>query len=135
MTQKKLISRLLENHKGWVVGSLGSISKDLPDAPNVVKVKGSMGLAISIGLGMALATQGNIKVIIGDGSYLMKLGSMATVLAHKPKNLEIIVLDNGKYASCGGQKTNFKYINKYLRFPMVKVIKVWKYLLVNQIEK
>ena len=124
MTQKKLISKLLENHKGWVVGSLGSISNDLPEAQKVVKVKGSMGLAISIGLGIALSTQDKIKVIIGDGSYLMKLGSMATVLAHKPKNLEIIVLDNGKYASCGGQKTNFKYINKYLNFPMVKVIKV-----------
>lgn len=118
MTQKEYISKL--SIKGWIVGSLGNISKDLPDGDKIVKVKGAMGCAIAVGLGIALSTKEKVEVLIGDGSYLMKLGSMATVLAYKPKNLEIIVLDNGQYASTGGQKTNFKHIRKYLNFPMVK---------------
>jgi thiamine pyrophosphate-dependent acetolactate synthase large subunit-like protein len=111
---------LKNNKKAIIIGSLGTISKDLPDEKRVIKVKGNMGGVLGVGLGYALGIKKKVIVLIGDGSYLMKLGSMATILAHKPKNLEIIVLDNGQYASTGGHKTNFKYIRKYLKFPRVK---------------
>jgi len=118
MTQKEYLSKL--SLKGWIVGSLGTISKDLPDGKKIIKVKGAMGCVLGVGLGIALSTAEKVRVIVGEGAYLMKLGSMATILAHKPKNLEIIVLNNGKYASTGGQENNFKHIKKYLKLPRVK---------------
>ena len=121
MNQKKYLSTLFNRNKdAYIVGSLGNISKDLPDGKRVIKVKGNMGGALGVGLGMSLGTKRKVIVVIGEGSYLMKLGSMATILAHKPKNLEIIVLDNGQYASTGGQENNFKHIRKYLNFPRIK---------------
>jgi thiamine pyrophosphate-dependent acetolactate synthase large subunit-like protein len=66
---------------------------------------GSMGLAVPIALGVALA-QPDRKVISleGDGSILMQLGSLATVAARKQKNLAIVIMDNGAYQITGGQK-------------------------------
>lgn len=121
MTQKKLISELLKKHKGYIVGSLGTISKDLPDEKRIVKVKGAMGCAIAVGLGLALSVKNEVLVIIGDGSYLMKAGSIATVNRYNLKNLKIIVIQNNKYESCGGEN-NFKYLWKYS--PALKIEKI-----------
>ena len=103
-----------KNPDAIIVGSLGSISKDLEDILHggKVLVKGAMGCAMGIGLGIALNSNRKVIVVIGDGSFLMKAGSVATINRYAPKNLEIIILDNGKYASCGGQKTSFKYYDK-----------------------
>src|SRR5262245_44438473 len=67
---------------------------------------GSMGLASSIGLGLAMA-QPNRRVIVldGDGSLLMNLGSLATIGWIQPKNLTVIVWDNALYGTTGGQDT------------------------------
>jgi thiamine pyrophosphate-dependent acetolactate synthase large subunit-like protein len=67
---------------------------------------GSMGLAIPIALGVAIA-QPTRKVIAleGDGSLLMMLGCLATVGARQPQNLVIVVMDNGAYEITGGQAT------------------------------
>ena len=103
------------------MGSLGTISNDLQDIPHNHKilVKGAMGCVIGVGLGIALSIKGKVVVIIGDGACLMKVGSLATVNKYKPKNLDIIVLINNKFNSCGGQETNFKYICKSL--PAIKI--------------
>ena len=68
----------------------------------------SMGLPVAIGLGIALGRADNpekIVVIEGDGGLLMGLSALPTVGHLKPKNLVILVLDNGTYASTGGQPT------------------------------
>jgi thiamine pyrophosphate-dependent acetolactate synthase large subunit-like protein len=65
-----------------------------------------MGLASSIGLGLALANPAQRVVVLdGDGSLLMNLGSLATIGWIRPSNLVIIVLDNALYATTGGQDT------------------------------
>jgi len=67
---------------------------------------GSMGLASSIALGMALSKPSKkIWCIDGDGSLLMNLGSLSTIANNKPENLTLIVIDNGTYGSSGDQKT------------------------------
>ena len=67
---------------------------------------GSMGLASSIGLGLALAQPGKkIVVLDGDGNVLMAMGTLAMIAAAAPKNLVHITIDNGVYESTGNQKT------------------------------
>lgn len=75
---------------------------------NDLYVLDSMGLPVAIGLGLALGRPDNpekIVVIEGDGGLLMGLSSLTTVGFLKPRNLVILVLDNGTYASTGGQPT------------------------------
>jgi len=108
--QKELLSNLLKrNPKSIIVASLGTISYDLKGLKHqkIIFVPGAMGCVMGIGLGIALNTKKKVIIIIGDGSYLMKMGSVSTILKHKPKNLEVHVLVNNKYASTGGQKINF----------------------------
>ena len=65
-----------------------------------------MGLASSIGLGLALARPDlRVFVVDGDGSLLMNLGSLATIGWTRPPNLVLIVWDNGEYGTTGGQDT------------------------------
>lgn len=74
-------------------------------AQNLYQV-GSMGCVGSLGLGLALARPDkNVVVIDGDGSLLMRLGSLAVIARHAPANLLHLVLDNQCYESTGGQAT------------------------------
>jgi thiamine pyrophosphate-dependent acetolactate synthase large subunit-like protein len=67
---------------------------------------GSMGLAIPIALGVAIAQpRRHVIALEGDGSLLMQLGCLATVAERAPKNLTIVVWDNGIYQITGGQPT------------------------------
>src|SRR3954447_5774010 len=67
---------------------------------------GSMGLAVPIALGVAIAQpRRKVFALEGDGSILMQLGSLSTVAAQAPKNLTILVMDNGTYQITGGQPT------------------------------
>jgi phosphonopyruvate decarboxylase len=67
---------------------------------------GSMGLASSIGLGLAMAQpERRVIVLDGDGSLLMNLGSLATIGWIRPENLIVIVWDNELYGTTGGQDT------------------------------
>jgi thiamine pyrophosphate-dependent acetolactate synthase large subunit-like protein len=67
---------------------------------------GSMGLASSIGLGVALAQPSRRVVVFdGDGNVLMNLGTLATIAARAPRNLVHLCFDNGVHASTGGQPT------------------------------
>ena len=73
---------------------------------------GSMGLASSIGFGLALARPDkDVVVIDGDGSLLMNMGSLVTVFANNPSNLTWIVIDNGAYGSTGNQDTYAQVID------------------------
>lgn len=65
---------------------------------------GSMGLASSIGLGIAAAQpEVPVAVIDGDGNVLMNLGSLAMTAVMAPAKFRHVVLDNGVYASTGNQ--------------------------------
>lgn len=67
---------------------------------------GSMGLASSIAMGVALARPGGKVVALdGDGALLTNLGALAFAGAHAPKNFYHVVFDNGVYASTGNQRT------------------------------
>jgi len=113
---------LCENNKSAIiVGSIGTISYDLGtiEHPNKVLIKGAMGAALGCGLGMALNTLKKVIVVIGDGSYLMKLGSMATINKFNPENLRVIVVNNNSYKSCGGQETYFTALDGTTRIESI----------------
>jgi sulfopyruvate decarboxylase subunit beta len=66
----------------------------------------TMGGAIPLALGLALAQpRREVLVISGDGSLLMSLGSLVTVIGARVVNLTIVVLENDLYEVTGGQKT------------------------------
>jgi sulfopyruvate decarboxylase subunit beta len=92
-----------------MIASLGHPAYDLfaaDDRPRNFYTWGSMGLASSVGLGLALARP-DVRVIVldGDGSLLMNLGSLATIGLLHPPNLVVVVMDNEEYATTGGQPT------------------------------
>ncbi len=103
----RLIASRLRDHA--VIVSLGHPAYDLfahADRPANFYTWGSMGLTSSIALGVALARPGRPVVALdGDGSLLMNLGSLATIGSCPPPNLLLIVWDNEKYGTTGGQPT------------------------------
>ena len=104
---KRLVGRL--KNEEAVIGGIGNTNFDLWAAgrrPQNFYMLGSMGLAIPIGLGVALAQpERRTFVLEGDGSLLMQLGSLGTVATTAPKNLAIVVFDNQMYQITGSQKT------------------------------
>src|SRR5947207_12899324 len=88
-----------------IVASLGHPAYDLfaaGDRPANFYTWGSMGLASSIGLGLAMArTDLPVFVLDGDGSLLMNLGTLATIAWTSPPNLVIVVVDNQEYGTTG----------------------------------
>jgi thiamine pyrophosphate-dependent acetolactate synthase large subunit-like protein len=91
-----------------VIGGIGNTKFDLVAAgprPEHFYMLGSMGLAVPIGLGVALAQPGRrVFALEGDGSLLMNLGCLATVAVAAPPNLTIVVWDNGAYQITGNQR-------------------------------
>jgi thiamine pyrophosphate-dependent acetolactate synthase large subunit-like protein len=92
-----------------VIGGIGNTNFDLWSAaqrPQNFYMLGSMGLAVPIALGVAIAQpKRHVVALDGDGSVLMQLGCLATVAARAPKNLTIVIWDNGIYQITGGQQT------------------------------
>lgn len=92
-----------------VIASLGHPAYDLfaaGDRPEHFYTWGSMGLASSIGLGLAMARPDRRVIVLdGDGSLLMNLGSLATIGWVRPANLVLVVWDNALYGTTGGQPT------------------------------
>ena len=100
--------------KDPIISANGFISRDLfnvEDKESNFYMIGSMGLASSIGLGVAMKNpRKRIFVFDGDGNILMNLGSLVTIGSLKPKNLVHIVFDNASHESTGGQPTNSKSV-------------------------
>lgn len=92
-----------------VIASLGHPAYDLfaaGDRPENFYTWGSMGVASSIGLGLAMARPDRRVIVLdGDGSLLMNLGTLATIAACRPPNLVVVVWDNEAYGTTGGQAT------------------------------
>ncbi len=104
---RRLVARLKKDEA--VVGGIGNTHFDLWAAaqrPQNFYMLGSMGLAVPIALGVAVAQpQRQVFALEGDGSLLMQLGALGTVATVKPKNLVIIVWDNGVFQITGAQPT------------------------------
>jgi thiamine pyrophosphate-dependent acetolactate synthase large subunit-like protein len=98
-----------------IISANGFISRDLfsiSDTRSDFYMIGSMGLASSIGLGIALKDPGKkVFVFDGDGNILMNLGSLTTIGTLKPKNLVHVVFDNSVHESTGSQPTNTNFVS------------------------
>jgi thiamine pyrophosphate-dependent acetolactate synthase large subunit-like protein len=69
-------------------------------------IPSTMSGAVPLALGLALAQPAReVLVCTGDGSLLMSLGCLVTVVDSGAANLTIVLLDNGVYEVTGGQKT------------------------------
>jgi sulfopyruvate decarboxylase subunit beta len=94
----------LEQH--LVVTIMGACAQELYDLghrENFFYLEHAMGLASSIGLGLAMnVPERKVIVMDGDGSVLMNLGTLATLARYKPANLVHIIFDNGSLLSTGG---------------------------------
>ncbi|MDK2893064.1 sulfopyruvate decarboxylase subunit beta [Methanohalophilus sp.] len=92
-----------------LIANIGIPCKELysvSDMPNNFYMLGSMGLASSIGLGLALSRpERNVITIDGDGSILMNMGTLATIASQAPQNYLLVIVDNGAYGSTGNQPT------------------------------
>lgn len=110
MTTSRVIELLLSQLTNeLIVSANGYISRHLfncHDRNTNFYMLGSMGLASSIALGVALA-QPSRKVIAidGDGNLLMSLGALTMIGGCRPKNLIHLVIDNEQYATTGGQRS------------------------------
>ena len=111
MNRSDLTSRLVAKLKNEeaVIGGIGNTNFDLWGAghrPQNFYMLGSMGLAFPIALGVALAQpERRVFALEGDGSLLMQLGCLATIATLRPKNLTMVVMDNGVYQITGAQPT------------------------------
>lgn len=92
-----------------VVTIMGAVAAELytiGHRPNFFYLEHAMGLASSMGLGIALSMpEYQVIVLDGDGSLLMNLGTLSTMARYKPGNLLHIVFDNESLLSVGGFPT------------------------------
>ena len=92
-----------------VVTIMGAVSAELQSLghrPSFFYLLHSMGLASSLGLGIALARpELPVVVLDGDGSILMNLGALTTMARYRPRNLVHVVFDNESLLSVGGFPT------------------------------
>ena len=92
----------------FVVCNIGLPSQELhmlDDQPTNFYMLGTMGLASSIGLGLALAQKQKVIAIDGDGSVLTNFGTLPTIANNVADNFILLIIDNGSYGSTGDQPT------------------------------
>jgi len=104
---KRLVGKLKRDEA--VVAGIGNTNFDLFAAghrPQNFYMLGSMGLACPIAFGVALAQpERGVIALEGDGSILMSLGCLTTIATVRPRNLTIVIWDNGIYQITGKQAT------------------------------
>ena len=91
-----------------VVAADGAISREAYralDRPRTFYMLGSMGQVASIALALARTRFERVVALDGDGNLLMGFGGVSMVGGLRPANLYHLVLDNGVYATTGGQPT------------------------------
>ncbi|WP_308917139.1 sulfopyruvate decarboxylase subunit beta [Jannaschia sp. LMIT008] len=102
----KEIAPILRDH--LVVCNIGIPSQELhaiDDQPTNFYMLGTMGLASSIGLGLALSQPKTVISIDGDGSILTNMGTLPTIGNNQADNFILMIVDNGSYGSTGDQPT------------------------------
>src|SRR5258705_7717438 len=89
-----------------IMGALPAELQSLGHRPNFFYLQHAMGLASSVGLGIAIARpELPVVVLDGDGSLLMNLGGLTTLARYRPRNLVHVVFDNESLLSVGGFPT------------------------------
>lgn len=115
-----------------VVTGLGSPSYDVMAAGDHdlnYYLWAAMGSAMTVGLGLASAQPDRpVAVITGDGEALMGFGALATIALRKPRNLSIVILDNGHFGETGmqpshaGQGIEFTEVAAACGFPVTDLV-------------
>jgi sulfopyruvate decarboxylase subunit beta len=89
-----------------IMGAVAAELQSIGHRPNFFYLQHAMGLASSVGLGIALSKPNTPVVVFdGDGSVLMNLGGLTTLARYRPKNLLHVVFDNESLLSVGGFPT------------------------------
>lgn len=89
-----------------IMGATAAELQSLGHRENFFYLQHAMGLASSLGLGLALcASQRRVVVLDGDGSVLMNLGGLTTLARYAPRNLIHVIFDNESLFSTGGFPT------------------------------
>jgi sulfopyruvate decarboxylase subunit beta len=89
-----------------IMGAVAAELQSIGHRPNFFYLQHAMGLASSMGLGIALAQpERQVVVFDGDGSVLMNLGGLTTLARYRPRNLVHVVFDNESLLSVGGFPT------------------------------
>jgi sulfopyruvate decarboxylase subunit beta len=89
-----------------IMGACAQELYDLGHRESFFYLQHAMGLASSIGLGLAAhLPDERVVVLDGDGSVLMNLGTFATLARYRPANLIHVVFDNGSLLSTGGYES------------------------------
>src|SRR5882672_4622618 len=89
-----------------IMGAVAAELQSIGHRPNFFYLQHAMGLASSMGLGIALARPDrHVVVLDGDGSILMNLGGLTTLARYRPRNLVHVVFDNESLLSVGGFPT------------------------------
>ena len=98
-----------ELERSVVVTIMGAVAAELQSIghrPSFFYLQHAMGLASSVGLGLALSRPKlPVVVLDGDGSLLMNLGGLTTLARYRPGNLVHVVFDNESLLSVGGFPT------------------------------
>ena len=89
-----------------IMGAVAAELQTIGHKPNFFYLQHAMGIASSLGLGIALSRP-DVTVVVfdGDGSVLMNLGGLTTLARYRPKNLVHVVFDNESLLSVGGFPT------------------------------
>lgn len=89
-----------------IMGAVAAELQSIGHRPNFFYLQHAMGLASSMGLGLALCRP-ELRVLVfdGDGSVLMNLGGLTTLARYRPRNLIHVVFDNESLLSVGGFPT------------------------------
>jgi len=89
-----------------IMGAVAAELQSIGHRPHFFYLQHAMGLASSMGLGIALARpERQVIVLDGDGSILMNLGGLTTLARYRPRNLMHVVFDNESLLSVGGFPT------------------------------
>jgi len=89
-----------------IMGAVAAELYSLGHRPNFFYLEHAMGLASSLGLGVALVQpERKVVVVDGDGSVLMNLGGLTTLARYARPNLTHLVFDNESLLSVGGFPT------------------------------
>jgi phosphonopyruvate decarboxylase len=109
--RRAFVARLLAQcPQALVVTGLGSAAYDVfaaGDRDRNYYLWGAMGGATSMGLGLALARPDeSVVVVTGDGEQLMGIGSLGSIGVKQPRNLTVVVLDNGHFGETGMQRSH-----------------------------
>ena len=100
---RAVYDRLGDSAVVTIMGAVAAELQSIGHRPNFFYLQHAMGLASSVGLGIALSKPAvPVVVFDGDGSLLMNLGGLSTLARYRPPNLVHVVFDNESLLSVGG---------------------------------